>query len=139
MKRILTINPGSTSTKIAVFDDEKMVFKESLTHETERLAKFNDISEQLPYRTSMVIEALNKNNIPLESIDAFSGRGGGLVAVKGGTYEVNDKLLHHAQIGYTMKHASVLGAQIAHNLAKINNKKAYVVNPVTVDEKTRNC
>ena len=135
MKRILTINPGSTSTKIAVFDDEKMVFKESLTHETERLAKFNDISEQLPYRTSMVIEALNKNNIPLESIDAFSGRGGGLVAVKGGTYEVNDKLLHHAQIGYTMKHASVLGAQIAHNLAKINNKKAYVVNPVTVDEK----
>ena len=128
-------NPGSTSTKIAVFDDEKMVFKESLTHETERLAKFNDISEQLPYRTSMVIEALNKNNIPLESIDAFSGRGGGLVAVKGGTYEVNDKLLHHAQIGYTMKHASVLGAQIAHNLAKINNKKAYVVNPVTVDEK----
>ena len=66
MKRILTINPGSTSTKIAVFDDEKMVFKESLTHETERLAKFNDISEQLPYRTSMVIEALNKNNIPLE-------------------------------------------------------------------------
>jgi len=135
MKRILTINPGSTSTKIAVFDDDKMVFKESLTHETERLAKFNDISEQLPYRTSMVIEALNKNNIPLESIDAFSGRGGGLVAVKGGTYEVNDKLLHHAQIGYTMKHASVLGAQIAHNLAKINNKKAYVVNPVTVDEK----
>ena len=135
MKRILTINPGSTSTKIAVFDDEKMVFEESLTHETERLAKFNDISEQLPYRTSMVIEALNKNNIPLESIDAFSGRGGGLVAVKGGTYEVNDKLLHHAQIGYTMKHASVLGAQIAHNLAKINNKKAYVVNPVTVDEK----
>ena len=93
MKRILTINPGSTSTKIAVFDDEKMVFKESLTHETERLAKFNDISEQLPYRTSMVIEALNKNNIPLESIDAFSGRGGGLVAVKGGTYEVNDTCL----------------------------------------------
>ena len=71
MKRILTINPGSTSTKIAVFDDEKMVFKESLTHETERLAKFNDISEQLPYRTSMVIEALNKNNIPLAFRDCI--------------------------------------------------------------------
>lgn len=135
MKRILAINPGSTSTKIAVFDDEKMIFKENLTHEADKLDKFKDISEQLPYRTTMVIDALNKNNIPLETIDAFSGRGGGLVSVKGGTYEINETLLHHAQIGYTMKHASVLGAQIAYNLAKINNKKAYVVNPVTVDEK----
>lgn len=135
MYRILAINPGSTSTKIALFDDEKMVFKENLTHEADKLAQFKEISEQLPYRTEMVIDALNKNNIPLETIDAFSGRGGGLVSVAGGTYEINDILLHHAQIGYTMKHASVLGAQIAYNLAKINNKKAYVVNPVTVDEK----
>ena len=135
MYRILAINPGSTSTKIALFDDEKMVFKENLTHEADKLAQFKEISEQLPYRTEMVIEKKKKNNIPLETIDAFSGRGGGLVSVAGGTYEINDILLHHAQIGYTMKHASVLGAQIAYNLAKINNKKAYVVNPVTVDEK----
>ncbi len=65
----------------------------------------------------------------------FLGRGGGLTSVTGGTYEINDLLLHHAQICYTMKHASVLGAQIAYNLAKINNKRAFVVNPVTVDEK----
>ena len=65
----------------------------------------------------------------------FLGRGGGLTSVAGGTYEINELLLHHAQIGYTMKHASVLGAQIAYNLAKMNNKRAFVVNPVTVDEK----
>ena len=65
MYRILAINPGSTSTKIALFDDEKMVFKENLTHEADKLAQFKEISEQLPYRTEMVIEALNKNNIPL--------------------------------------------------------------------------
>ena len=133
--RILTINPGSTSTKIALFDNDELVFKKNLTHEAEKLAEFNDISEQLPYRTQMVIDALEENNIKLETIDAFSGRGGGLTSVVGGTYEINDLLLHHSKIGYTMKHASVLGAQIAYDLAKVHNKKAYVVNPVTVDEK----
>lgn len=135
MYRILTINPGSTSTKIALFDDEKLVFNESLSHEAEKLAEFKEISDQLPYRTEMVLEALKENNIELASIDAFSGRGGGLVSMKGGTYRINDLLLNHASIGYTMKHASVLGAQIAYNLAKINNKESFVVNPVTVDEK----
>ena len=133
--RILTINPGSTSTKIALFDDEELIFKESLSHEAEKLAEFKDISDQLQYRTDMVLDALKNNNIELDTIDAFSGRGGGLVSMQGGTYEINDLLLEHAKIGYTMKHASVLGAQIAYNLAKINNKKSFVVNPVTVDEK----
>ena len=133
--RILAINPGSTSTKIALFDDEEIIFKKNLAHEESKLAEFKDISDQLPYRTEMVINALKENNIPLETIDAFSGRGGGLVSVEGGTYKINELLLHHAQIGYTMKHASVLGAQIAYNLAKVNNKEAYIVNPVSVDEK----
>lgn len=133
--RILAINPGSTSTKIALFDDEELIFKENLTHKAEKLSEFKNISEQLPYRTEMVLQSLKNNNIDLISIDAFSGRGGGLVSLKGGTYNINNLLLEHAKIGYTMKHASVLGAQIAHNLAQKNNKKAFVVNPVTVDEK----
>lgn len=133
--RILTINPGSTSTKIALFDNEKLIFKENLTHEAGTLAKFKTISEQLPYRTEMVLEALKNNNVKLETIDAFSGRGGGLVSLKGGTYNINKLLLEHARIGYTMQHASVLGPQIAYDLAQRNNKKCFVVNPVNVDEK----
>lgn len=70
--RILAINPGSTSTKIALFDDEEQVFKQNLTHEAEKLEEFKDISEQLPYRMEMVIEALKENNIPIDTIDAFS-------------------------------------------------------------------
>lgn len=135
MFRILTINPGSTSTKIALFDDEKLVFKENLTHEATKLAEFKTTSDQLPYRTEMVLESLKRNNIELETIDAFSGRGGGLVPIKGGTYTINELLLKHSQIGYTLKHASTLGPQIAYALAQRNNKKCFVVNPVNVDEK----
>ena len=133
--RILTINPGSTSTKIALYDDEELIFKEELTHEASKLEEYKTTSDQLPYRTEMVIEALKKHNIELSSIDAFSGRGGGLVSVKGGTYNVNDLLLEHARIGYTVQHASILGAQIAYNLAQKFGKRSFVVNPITVDEK----
>ncbi|MBO5348499.1 MAG: butyrate kinase [Clostridia bacterium] len=132
--RILSINPGSGSTKVALFENEKLIFQESVYHDAEDLKQFNEISDELPYRTQKVLEALNKHNIPLQSIDAFSGRAGGLVSVKGGVYKVNEKLLEHAKAGYTMKHQSSLGVQIAYNLAKINNKQAYTVNPVTVDE-----
>ena len=70
--RVLAINPGSTSTKIALYDDDEMIFKQDLSHEAEKLEEFRDISEQLPYRTEMVMEALRENNIPIETIDAFS-------------------------------------------------------------------
>ena len=133
--KILIINPGSTSTKIALYDDEELIFKEELTHEASKLEEYKTTSDQLPYRTEMVIEALKKHNIELSSIDAFSGRGGGLVSVKGGTYNVNDLLLEHARIGYTVQHASILGAQIAYNLAQKFGKRSFVVNPITVDEK----
>lgn len=132
--KILSINPGSGSTKIALCENEKIIFQESIYHNHEELKKFKTLSEELPYRTQKVLETLKKYNIKLESIDAFSGRAGGLVAVAGGVYKVNEKLLEHARIGYTMKHQSNLGVQIAYNLAKINNKQAYTVNPVTVDE-----
>ena len=87
--RVLTINPGSTSTKIALFDNEELIFKENLTHEAEQLAKFKETSDQLPYRTEMIMEALAKHDIALDTIDAFSGRGGGLLPVKGCTYNIN--------------------------------------------------
>lgn len=132
--KILSINPGALSTKIGLFENENPIFKETIYHNIEELKQFEDLYDELPYRTKKVLETLKKHNISLESIDAFSGRAGGLVSIKGGVYEVNDKLLEHAKIGLTMKHQSNLGVQIAYNLAKINNKKAYTVNPVTVDE-----
>lgn len=132
--KILSINPGAGSTKVALYENENPIFQESIYHDAEELKKFNEISDELPYRTKQVLDSLEKHNIPLESIDAFSGRGGGLVSIKGGVYKVNEKLLEHAKIGYTMKHQSNLGVQIAYNLAQLNGKQAYTVNPVTVDE-----
>ena len=132
--KILSINPGSGSTKVALYENENIIFQESIYHDSKDLKQFNEISEELPYRTEKVLEALKKHNIDIKSIDAFSGRAGGLVSIKGGVYKVNDKLLEHAKIGYTMKHQSNLGVQIAYNLSKINNKQAFTVNPVTVDE-----
>lgn len=132
--KILSINPGASSTKVALFENEKSIFQETIYHNPEELKQFKEISDELPYRTNQVLDTLKKHNILLETIDAFSGRAGGLVPIKGGVYKVNDKLLNHAKTGLTMKHQSNLGVQIAHNLAKINNKQAYTVNPVTVDE-----
>lgn len=132
--RILSINPGSGSTKIALYDNEEMVFQESIYHDENDLKKFTEITDELPYRTEKVLETLKKHKISLDSITAFSGRAGGLVSIKGGVYKVNDKMLEHAKMGYTMKHQSNLGVQIAYNLAKVNGKQAYTVNPVTVDE-----
>lgn len=132
--RILSINPGSGSTKVALYENEDLIFQENVYHDEADLKKFEKISDELPYRTEKVMEALDKHGIDLKTIDAFSGRAGGLVSIKGGVYKVNSKLLEHAKIGYTMKHQSNLGVQIADNLAKINGKQAYTVNPVTVDE-----
>lgn len=132
--KILSINPGSGSTKVALYENEDLIFQENIYHEQSELKKFETISDELPYRAEKVLEALKKHNIDIQTIDAFSGRAGGLVSVKGGVYKVNDKLLEHARIGYTMKHQSNLGVQIADNLAKLNGKQAYTVNPVTVDE-----
>ena len=132
--RILAVNPGSTSTKIALFENDEAVFSTSVSHDASVLDKFEEISDQFDYRKSTVLEELEKAGILLEGIDAFVGRGGSLVPIKGGTYFVNDMLLYHAQIGYTVKHPAMLGAQLVHDFAGTYGSKAYVVNPPDVDE-----
>ena len=84
--RILTIDPGSTSTKIGVFDDEKMLFEENLHHSAEELAQFETIPQQEAFRRRLVLKALEEHHIPLESLSAVCGRGGVLKPVHGGTY-----------------------------------------------------
>ena len=133
--RIFTINPGSTSTKLALYDGDQEIFSASVTHEAEKLAEFATISDQLPYREETILNELQKAGIDLSTVDAFSGRGGGLLSAEGGTYAVNDILLDHATRGANgVQHPAMLGPQLAHKFALKYGKKAYVVNPPDTDE-----
>ena len=132
--RLFAINPGSTSTKIALFENDEKVFSVDVSHDVARLKEFREISDQLPYRKETVLAEVVKNNVSLQGMDAFVGRGGGLVGVKGGTYAVNETLLHHARIGFSVKHAAMLGSQLAHGFAMTYGGEAFVVNPPDVDE-----
>lgn len=133
--RILAINPGSTSTKIGCFDGEKEVFTTNVSHDASKLAEFATISDQMPYRTETILNALKEANIDLSSIDAFVGRGGGLLAIEGGTYEINDIILDHAYRGANgVQHPAQLGSQIAHAFASKYQKPSFIVNPPDTDE-----
>ena len=132
--RLFTINPGSTSTKIALFENDTVLFAANVSHDAAKLKEFPEISDQFPYRKETILGELAKNNISLEGIDAFVGRGGGLVALEGGTYTINETLLHHSRIGFTVKHPATLGSQLAHDFATTYGGKAFVVNPPDVDE-----
>ena len=135
--RILTVNPGSTSTKVGCFEGEKELFTVNVSHEAEKLKEFESISAQLPYRKETILAALKEADIDLSTIDAFVGRGGGLLAVEGGTYEVNDVLLDHARRGANgVQHPAQLGSQIAHEFAAQYGKPCFVVNPPDTDELT---
>jgi len=132
--RVFTINPGSTSTKLALFENDTKVFSVNVSHDAAKLKEFTEISDQLPYRKETILGELAKNNISLEGTDAFVGRGGGLVGLEGGTYDINETLLHHARIGLTVKHPATLGSQLACDFATTYGGKAFVVNPPDVDE-----
>lgn len=133
--KIFAVNPGSTSTKIGLFEDEHEIFLQTVGHEAEELAKFSEISEQLPYRLDMIRSLLRERGISLEGTDAFVGRGGGLLPVEGGTYVVDALLLRHAREGANgVRHPAQLGPQIAAQLARQYGGQAFVVNPPDVDE-----
>lgn len=133
--KVLTINPGSTSTKIALFEGDNRLFNKNVTHDASELAKFETIPEQLPYRRDMILDLLHDADIDLDEIDVFVGRGGGLLAMEGGTYSVNDLMLEHARTcANGVIHPAALGSQLAHEFAQKYDKKAMVVNPPDVDE-----
>lgn len=131
--KIFAINPGSTSTKITMFDGDE-VFSKNVSHDAEKLKEFKEISDQFDYRKETILEELAEAGISLEGVDAFSARGGGLVNVEGGVYRVGEKLLEHARVGYTIKHPAALGAQLADAFCKEYGGRAFVVNPPDVDE-----
>jgi butyrate kinase len=132
--RIFAINPGSTSTKIALFRDDEEIFSSNVFHGASKLKEFPQIRDQLPYRRETILSELRRRGISFEGVDAFVGRGGGLVGLAGGTYLINETLLHHAEIGFTVKHPATLGSQLAQEFATTYGGRAFVVNPPDVDE-----
>ncbi|MBN2403449.1 MAG: butyrate kinase [Spirochaetes bacterium] len=132
--KVFAINPGSTSTKIALFEGEEELFSANVSHDANKLNEFKEISDQFPYRKETILNELVKKNVSLNGTDAFVGRGGGLVGCEGGTYMINDTLLDHARVGFTVKHPAILGSQLAYDFSLTYGGKSFVVNPPDVDE-----
>jgi len=132
--RILAINPGSTSTKIAVYDNESEVFTKNIPHSSETIGKFNKIYEQYSFRKEMVVNTLREQGMDLNSLDAVVGRGGNMKPVEGGTYAINETMVEDLKVGVMGQHASNLGGIIASEIAKLLNIPSFVVDPVVVDE-----
>lgn len=130
----LIINPGSTSTKIGVFEDETLLFEETLRHSTEEIAQYASIVDQKDFRKDIIINLLKEKNFDINSLDMVVGRGGMLKPIPGGTYTVNDELLEDLKIGKQGQHASNLGGILAREIGDSIGVPSYIVDPVVVDE-----
>ena len=134
MIKSLIINPGSTSTKIGVFEDETMLFDETLRHSTEEISQYATIVDQKDFRKNIITEFLASKGIELKDINVVVGRGGMLKAIPGGTYPVTDDLLEDLKIGKSGQHASNLGGILAREIGDEIGVPSYIVDPVVVDE-----
>lgn len=132
--KILVINPGSTSTKIGVFEDETLIMEETLRHSTEEINRYKSIFEQFQFRKDVIIKVLKEKGFEINTLSAVVGRGGMLKPMTGGTYDVNEKMLEDLKVGVQGQHASNLGGILANEIAKPLNIPAYIVDPVVVDE-----
>lgn len=135
MYKIFVINPGSTSTKISIFTDEKEVWKKNIKHDSISLKDFDKIIDQLDWRSSLIKEELSNSKYDLNNFDAVVARGGvGLDPLLGGTYIIEEDMVHDLKIAKNSSHASNLAGIIAYNLAKEYDIAAYTVDPISVDE-----
>lgn len=132
--KILVINPGGTSTKIAVYNDKTELFKENVFHSGEDLAKFDTVFDEYGYRVKLIRDILEKKNCDINEIECVVGRGGLMKPVPGGTYAVDDNMISDLKNVINGEHASNLGAVIAKNLGDELNVPSFVVDPVSVDE-----
>ncbi len=134
-KLILAINPGSTSTKISVYEDTKEVFTKTLRHSNEELAPYKNVIDQLDFRKETIKAALKENNIDINTLAIIVGRGGLVKPIPSGVYEVNQAMIEDIRTGRNGEHASNLGAIIANELAQeVGGIKALIADPVVVDE-----
>jgi len=133
--RILAINPGSTSTKIAVYQNMNPIFVKNITHGSEELAQFERIADQFHFRKDIIYKELEEAEIQLDKIQAVVGRGGMLKPISSGVYLVNDAMKSDLYEHPIKEHASNLGGLIADDIAQaLPNAKAYIADPVVVDE-----
>ena len=132
---ILAINPGSTSTKMAVYEDEKPLVLRNISHTQEELSQFDDVIEQHDYRKQLVLDELQRVGVPIE-FDAVIGRGGLVKPIAGGVYEINEAMLEDTYSGIAMhNHACNLGCLIAHDIAtQIPGCRSFIADPGVVDE-----
>ena len=134
MAKLLVINPGSTSTKIGVFEDETLLFDETLRHTTEEISRYETIVDQKDFRLGIIMDFLKSKGLEAKDFDCVVGRGGMLKPIPGGTYPVTDDLLEDLKVGKQGQHASNLGGILAREIADSVGKPSYIVDPVVVDE-----
>ena len=133
--RVLVINPGSTSTKIAVFESEKEIYLKNIKHSTEKISKYEKITDQYKFRKDTILKELKKADFALDAIDCIVARGGLVKPIPSGIYLVNEKMKKDLREGAIGEHASNLGGLIADDIAKsLQGVNAYIVDPVVVDE-----
>lgn len=132
--KILTINPGSTSTKIAVFENENLLFEKTLRHSTKEIGRYKKVIDQFNFRKDIIEKTLSENNTKISDLSAVVGRGGLLRPIKGGTYRIDDEMIKDLKAGVLGEHASNLGGVLAKEIGDSVGIPSYVVDPVVVDE-----
>lgn len=134
MQRILVINPGSTSTKIAVFEDTNKVLSETLRHADEELVKFEWAVDQVPYRTQFIMDFLQGQGFDINTLTCIMARGGQVPPVPSGAFKIDDTMVEHLSNIREGAHISSIACIIAHNIAQKLNIPSYIYDPVNVDE-----
>ncbi len=132
--KTLVINPGSTSTKVAIFEELELLCAETLRHDSKKLQKYEEIADQIPLRMKVITNFIKRNKIKLEELDYFIGRGGLVKPLKSGIYQVNDEMVNDLLNCTYGEHASNLGGVLAKRLADQFDKQAFIADPVVVDE-----
>ncbi|MCL2322166.1 MAG: butyrate kinase [Oscillospiraceae bacterium] len=134
MFKILSINPGSTSTKVGVFIDKNPLFIEKLSHSVDEINKYKKIKDQYEYRLKNILNILKYRNLDFKSLDAVVSRGGLLKPLESGTYLINELMLEHLKESEYGEHAANLGAIIANEISSLYNIPGFIVDPIVVDE-----
>jgi len=134
MYEIFVINPGSTSTKVGWFENDKKIFAKNIQHSKKEILSFKRINDQLSLRRDAILNVLNEQNKKIEDFDAIVGRGGALRPIESGTYRVNESMLKDLREGIQGEHASNLGGILAAEIAKAASIPAFIVDPIVVDE-----
>jgi len=132
--KILVINPGSTSTKIGLFENEKLIFEETIRHSRFEIDGFNRIWDQYEFRKNLILELLQDRGFELGSLSAVVGRGGLFKPIQGGTYRINQAMIDDARAGIQGEHPANLGCILAYGIAWDIGCEAFIVDPPSVDE-----